>query len=309
MPILEPTIERRGNYLGVPIKRVSWSSIFSGVVVGIAVFVALSMLGIAAGAIESEQRLTLSAMNGISWAVIGALSLFVSGWTAGRLCGLRRSFEGALHGFVTWAMASVALLMFAGSFSVALHGMPTQQRSTFLDLEDRAATMEMRHLDLEHERKEIERQADELLYLSDLDEEEQVALHEQIRPEISALVEAIRGPDHVMERARLIDTLVKNTDLNWQMVTSRVDRWTELVAGVEGRHMHKREGRKTRRERRHQRPGVSIGARVLAGWSFLFIAFGAVAAMLGGWLGSNSANRGHRGGSTGLAQKPLPKRE
>jgi hypothetical protein len=50
------------------------------------------------------------AVGAAIWFVISSIiSLFVGGWIAGRLAGTRNKKEGALHGFVTWALASLAL--------------------------------------------------------------------------------------------------------------------------------------------------------------------------------------------------------
>jgi hypothetical protein len=304
MPILEPTIERRGNYLGVPIKRVSWSSIISGVIVGIALFISLSMLGVALGLIEADESVSPGVISGISWAVIGALSLFAGGWAAGRLSGLRRSLEGTLHGFVTWAVASLALLAFAGSFSVAMHGMPGQE--AFVPAFERMEQGPQEPV-LARERMEIERRAREFLVQDELGVEQQQEVFDQLIPEIAALVEAISHPDYTKERAPLIDTLVEATYVERESIEKEVEEWVAIATqGFDQRHhKKKRKSAKAKAEKRQKKTGptISVAPRELAGWSFLFVALSAAAAMFGGWLGSHTGNGRPRGERT-LETKP-----
>lgn len=300
MSILERTVDRRNNYVGAPVKRVSWASIFSGVVVGLAVSVALTMLGVAVGLLGPERSAEIGVASGTTWAMVAVLSLFVGGWTAGRLCGLRRSFEGALHGFITWAVMSVALLMFAGSFSLAFYGMSSQPApGGLMGIEEvrpsmrpgqmtpppaPPATMRAQH--------KIERDSHALIERTILSAEEKAALKEQLGPEIAALVAGLERGDYDEPRTEIIDSLHEATELDRPAITAEVDRWIDATKAGEVRSERRRKGPKHKRDRRH-RPGAQITAnsRALAGWSFLFVFLGAAGAMFGGWVGSGSMNR------------------
>jgi hypothetical protein len=326
MAVLKPTIERRNNFMGVPVKRVSWSSILSGVVVSMAAFVTLSMLGIAVGLLGSEASFQLGTTAGLFWAGIGALSLFAGGWTAGRLCGLQRRFEGAIHGIITWAVASVVLVIFAGSSALAPHGIAdSPPESTFRGppeaaLQQRWETVPTgenravkKRMEVEHLSNEIARHARALLDRSDLSEEEKVVVYERVAPRIAPLVDSILRPDYENERTMLISALVNSTGLHLQAVTSEVDRWVAIASmKAEERRMSKGKGHRGKgykgykgkgpqvdgmgprrdRARLHQPwPTFSVDARALAGWNFLLIALGAVTAILGGMLGSGAMTR------------------
>jgi len=108
---------RRGA-LAVPstvVHGVSWSSIFAGVTAAIAVQLLLNLLGVGVGAAtinpqQGQQPGQGLAIGAAIWFVFSSIiSLFVGGWIAGRLAGIPNKRDGALHGFVTWALASLAL--------------------------------------------------------------------------------------------------------------------------------------------------------------------------------------------------------
>ncbi len=319
MTILERTVDRRNNYVGAPVKRVSWASIFSGVVVGLAVSVALTMLGVAVGLLGPERSAEIGIASGTTWAMVAVLSLFVGGWTAGRLCGLRRSFEGALHGFITWAVMSVALLMFAGSFSLAFYGMSSYEMSSqpapggLMGIEEvrpgmRAgqmtppaspASMRAQHM--------IEGHCHALIESTILSPEEKAALKEQLRPEIVALVAGLESGDHDDARTGVIEALHKATELDRPAITAEVDRWIEDAKAGDVRAERRRKRPKQKRDRRH-RPGAQIAAdsRAIAGWSFLFILLGAAGAMFGGWVGSGSMNRAATDIMSAPREQPTP---
>lgn len=121
MATLQPTIERRQN-VAAPLRRVSWGAIFAGASIAIAVLVLLGLLGIAVGATilepdssDSPSARAFGTGAGIWWTVSGILALFAGGWSAGRLAGLRRQWEGPLHGLVAWAVTTTALVILMGS--------------------------------------------------------------------------------------------------------------------------------------------------------------------------------------------------
>lgn len=109
---------RRGPLGGTStlVRGVSWSSIFAGVTAAIAVQLLLNLLGIGVGSAtinpqQGQQPGQGLAVGAAIWFVICSIvALFVGGWIAGRLSGTTNKKDGALHGFVTWALASLVLL-------------------------------------------------------------------------------------------------------------------------------------------------------------------------------------------------------
>jgi hypothetical protein len=110
--------ESRRGAVAVPstlVRGVSWSSIFAGVTAAIAIQLLLNLLGIGVGAgtinpQQGQQPGQGLAVGAAIWFVLSSIiSLFVGGWIAGRLAGTPNKKDAALHGFVTWALASLVL--------------------------------------------------------------------------------------------------------------------------------------------------------------------------------------------------------
>lgn len=95
-------------------RRVSWPALFAAVFVAIAVELLLSLLGVAVGlgaaapepgASASIRGLGIGA--GIWWFVSTLIAFGIAGFVAAWLAGVTSRFDGVLHGFVTWAIASL----------------------------------------------------------------------------------------------------------------------------------------------------------------------------------------------------------
>ena len=118
MTTIEGRIERRGGGVAA-LRRVAWGAVFAGAFVALAINFLLGVLGLAIGATtidpatgDTPSREALGVGAGIWWLVIGVVALFAGGFAAGRLAGLRRRWEGPMHGVVTWAVwASLASLV------------------------------------------------------------------------------------------------------------------------------------------------------------------------------------------------------
>ncbi len=103
------------EYSAKAVKRISWGAIFAGAFIVLAVQVTLALIGLgvslgrvnlASGTAPDPGFGTGSAI----WLVIsGIISLFVGGWFAGRFAGIPSRLTGALHGMVSWALASVMM--------------------------------------------------------------------------------------------------------------------------------------------------------------------------------------------------------
>jgi ElaB/YqjD/DUF883 family membrane-anchored ribosome-binding protein len=98
------------------ITRISWGAIFAGTIVALVVQLLFTMLGFAIGLTVIEPLTGQSPWQGIGigagiWWVISALiSLFLGGWTAGRLAGLPLRQDAVLHGIVAWGLITLITL-------------------------------------------------------------------------------------------------------------------------------------------------------------------------------------------------------
>jgi hypothetical protein len=95
-------------------RRISWAAIFGGVVLVVVVQLLLSTLGagIGLGTVNVNAGTTPDAGNlgmgaGIWWVISSCLALFCGGYVAAWLAGVELRFDGALHGLVTWGIATL----------------------------------------------------------------------------------------------------------------------------------------------------------------------------------------------------------
>ncbi len=93
-------------------SAIRWGAVIGGFVAGTAVYLLLTLLGIAAGltAIDPQAAEPVGSVplwTGV-WNFISMLiGAFVGGWVAGRMSGLRRRTDGMLHGLVAWGVATL----------------------------------------------------------------------------------------------------------------------------------------------------------------------------------------------------------
>ena len=95
--------------------RISWSAVVAGTLVALATHLALSTLalGLGLGAVDvvsdpdSESGVITGAV-GVWWTVSALLSLFLGGWTAGRVGGGPFAPGGVLSGVLVWAIVTLA---------------------------------------------------------------------------------------------------------------------------------------------------------------------------------------------------------
>ena len=101
--------EQRGVAWPGMMRRISWGAIIAGVVIVLVIQMTLGVLGIGIGALAAGPEMAEElAIGGMVWWIVTALiALFVGGWAAGYLAGVRERLDGVLHGVVTWGLASV----------------------------------------------------------------------------------------------------------------------------------------------------------------------------------------------------------
>lgn len=96
-------------------KRISWASIFAGVVAVLAISLLLSLLGVALGfsMLDPESATDIGNGSGTAvtiWTIVSLLvSLALGGFIAGRLAGN----DGYIHGFLVWSLTLIIGLIFS----------------------------------------------------------------------------------------------------------------------------------------------------------------------------------------------------
>ncbi len=109
------------------IVRVSWSAIFAGTVLVLAIEVLLGVLGagfglghVRPGAESTPNAGAFSMAAGIWWFVSTIIALVLGCFAAARMAGVASRFDGALHGLVIWGLT---LLITAYLLTSAIGGL------------------------------------------------------------------------------------------------------------------------------------------------------------------------------------------
>ena len=101
------------------ISRISWGAIFAGTVVAFVAQILFTLLGLAIGLTIVEPMTGQAPWEGVGigagiwWVVTALISLFLGGWTAGRLSGMPLRQDAMLHGVVVWGLITFISVFFA----------------------------------------------------------------------------------------------------------------------------------------------------------------------------------------------------
>lgn len=125
----EPDGEYRVDNYGVPLKRISWSAVFAGVIVSIVIYLLLAILGTAVGTTTIDPMEEQNPVEGIGMgaAIWGGVSMLISIAVGGYVSGRLAQREGALHGLLmfgvntlifTWLLVTIASSAVTGTMNV-----------------------------------------------------------------------------------------------------------------------------------------------------------------------------------------------
>lgn len=91
-------------------KRISWGAVFAGTIIALVAQLLFSLLGLGIGMGTIDPQEETNPMEGLGigsiiwWSVTMLISLFIGGWASGRLAGIPRSFDGTLHGVLSYCV-------------------------------------------------------------------------------------------------------------------------------------------------------------------------------------------------------------
>jgi len=263
--------------LAVPaiLQGVSWSSILAGVTAAIAVQLLLNLLGIGVGAAtinpqHGQQPGQGLALGAAIWFVLSSIiSLFVGGWIAGRLAGIPNKKDGALHGFMTWALASLVLFYLLSTAVGGLLGGAANvlgQTASLAAHGAEAVTPAARNV-IEHATgvtpEQVQADAGDLVRDSNF----QAFVTGVIR----------NGQVTQQDRQALANLLVERRNMRMQDANATIDRWqAQIMQTVQQTKQTATEAETTAAS------GVSKGAF----GSFFALFLGLASAVVGSWMGT-----------------------
>ena len=123
-----PVVEPRHDAAVPPMpRRISWGAIFAGAVIGLALMMLLTLLGVGIGAatidpLQGDSATGAATGSAIFLGVVQLLSLLAGGYAAGRLAGVPLKQGSMLHGAAVWALATFAMFWLATTAVGAVAG-------------------------------------------------------------------------------------------------------------------------------------------------------------------------------------------
>jgi len=120
-------LERRdypvGSLPAMPaaLRRISWGSVFAGLIVAAMASLILAMLGMAIGLGMVDPMEEANPFSGLGigtaiwWVASSLIALFLGGWVAARMAGIPRRFDGAVHGVLAWGLVTLLTFYFLGT--------------------------------------------------------------------------------------------------------------------------------------------------------------------------------------------------
>lgn len=106
-----------GGVIGHLGRRASWSAIFAGVVIAVAVQLVLGILGTGIGLsmVDPTDGSTPGAAGfgigaGIYWLITTVIALGAGGYVAARMSGVTERFDALVHGLVVWGVTLILTL-------------------------------------------------------------------------------------------------------------------------------------------------------------------------------------------------------
>ena len=265
------------------IKRMSWGAVLAGAVVALSVQLLLSLLGIGIGlatvdpaAGDTPAAASFGIASGVFYAIVTLLSLFAGGWVAGRLAGMPVRTDGLLHGVVTWGVAMLLLLYVVtttvGALVSGALGMVSSTLETAAQGVQAAAGGAAQSDIGEEALSSIQQQAEQLLGQA------QQATGAQDTSELLEQVMTIaQGGVSDQERQQIVDRIVQQTGVTREEAEAQMQQlqtqYEEARAAAE---------EQARAAAQATSEAISQGAF----WSFVALLLGAIAAAVGGLLGT-----------------------
>ncbi len=303
-------------------RRVSWGAVFAGVVIVLVTQLMLSLLWVAfgAGSIDLMEKNPISGLglgSGIFLVVSTLLSLFAGGWVAARLAAMPDRTDAALHGAVTWGLASLAMVYLVTSAAGSVVSGAAGVLGTTATIAGQGAQVVAPEIakavgaqfgddgvswsEVKQEAKTLLRQtkkkalqpnevskmagkagSDAKAAASDIAEAPQSA-----GDELASLWEAIeaRGEKliNAADQEALANVLVARTDLSKQEAMATVARWQKTLNEAQSKLAEMRAG--AEKKLREVANSAASTVSSAATWSFIGLLLGLVAAVGGGYLG------------------------
>lgn len=276
-----------------PFARISWGGIIAGLALVIALQMLLTLLGLGIGLStvrpatgEAPDAGAIGLGGALWWVVTNWIALIAGGYVAARLAGSHHTEDGVLHGLVTWAAALIlsgALLAGAVSQAVnaaghAIGGIASGAGSAAGGAAQAAGQMAGRGdgMDMRGgggpiaEGRGLIAEAHGLLRPQD---PTQVS-DEAAAVEVATAMARMAAGDQSVDQERLSALIAAKADISQDEAKQRITQWQGEVAAA-------------KENARQAADKAVVAGRQIAFWGFVVVVVGAVAACIGGSIGTS----------------------
>jgi hypothetical protein len=272
------------------IKGISWTSVFAGVVVALGVQMLLSTLGTGIGmstidplrAGETPSASAFSIGAGLWWVVSSFIALFIGGWVAAQFSGYLRHLDGILHGLLVWALGTLITIYLLGTALGAVASGASNVLGGGARGMAEAASSVVSWDDIKQEARTLLSRQQATGSQQTVDPVTGLPVPPRSRPavmdpEFNFALERFLTTNDVntkeINRTALINLLTARTNMSIDDATNRVNAWERSYEQAE-------------RKAREAADSTAKAITWAALWGFLVILVSAVAAGIGGFVGT-----------------------
>ena len=280
------------------LKHISWQAVLAGVAVTLAVQILLSLLGAAIGMStidplegETPSAQAFSIGAALWWVVSFFLSLAIGGMVAAELSGFVDRMDGALHGLITWATATLIGVYLVGHLvGSALSGVGGLAASTVKGAAHGAAVASTRAGgetgDSNINWEAIESEVQGLLAQGANSPEQNTEGKPGGTSDLPGKVQAFLNNDQVtaQDRQEIVGVIARTGNMSEQEAAQKLNEWEKTYRDAKAT-MNNAAGEVNEKAAVVGDKSAEALAHVSL-WSFVAFVLGALAAALGGVAGS-----------------------
>jgi hypothetical protein len=211
-------------------SHVVWGSVFAGTIMVMVTQLSLAVLGggIGLSALNvgsGDNNLGALGAGAITWWILSGIAAFYfGGWIAGRMAGIPRAKDGALHGILTWGVTTILMFLFltttigaivAGGFGL-LKGTGQAVGSVAPQIAETPVFSQLR-ADINQSIGQTTMKAQNPQFMQQLS---------------AALGGMTMSGNQDAQKQQVVSLLTQNTNMTPAEARSHVDRWTQGVQQI-----------------------------------------------------------------------------
>jgi hypothetical protein len=299
--------------------RISWKAVFAGTLTILVLQLLLSLLGIGIGASIVDPLKEQDPMSGLGigsgiWLILSTiLSVYVGSMVAGRLTLIPMRIEGALHGFLTWALASLATVYLISTVSASLvsgtagivgktasmlgQGVSAVAPGITSAIKDQAQEQGIDLNSIKNEamtflRQNVKNTPNAANTASDdqantAGSTENTQAPDQASTDLFAIIDRTLGQGkeklEAPDREALVKALTTQTSMSPDEAGAAVDRWQETTKAAQAKMAEA--AQQAEQKAREAGDAAARGISKAALWSFISMLLGAIVSVFGGIQG------------------------